>query len=86
MIMIEVNALTLFKKICELFQAGQIPFENLVSGLSDSTTYIHGKKGGLEKRLRDKAQHLLNIDGNCSHRIDNSVEIFCQLFNNFIEK
>ena len=43
--MIEVNALTLFQTICKLFQ---IPFENLVSGLSDSTNYMCGKKNGFE--------------------------------------
>ena len=32
---VEVNTLNLFKKICEQFQAEQIPFENLVSDLSD---------------------------------------------------
>ena len=76
--MIEVNALNLFKKICELFQADQIPFENRVSDLSDSTNYIRGKKGGLEKRLRDKAPHLLNIDNDCCHHVHNSVKVFCQ--------
>ena len=52
--MIEVNVLTLFETICKLFQDDQIPFENLVSDLSDSTNYMRGKKSGLEKRLRDK--------------------------------
>ena len=52
--MIEVNVLTLFETISKLFQDDQIPFENLVSDLSDSTNYMRGKKSGLEKRLRDK--------------------------------
>ena len=52
--MIEVNVLTLFESICKLFQDDQIPFENLVPDLSDSTNYMRGKKSGLEKRLRDK--------------------------------
>ena len=71
--MIEVNALTLFWKTYELFLAGQIPIENLISDLSDSTNYMRGKKGGLEKRLRGKVPHLLNIDGDCCHHIHNSV-------------
>ena len=33
--MVEVNTLNLFKKICEQLQTEQIPFENLVSDLSD---------------------------------------------------
>ena len=40
--MIEVNTLFLFKKICEQFQVKQIPFENLVSDLSDSANYMCG--------------------------------------------
>ena len=40
--MIEVNTLFLFKKNCEQFQAKQIPFENLVSDLSDSANYMCG--------------------------------------------
>ena len=47
--MIEVNALTLFQPICKLFQDVQIPFENLVSVLNDSTNYMRSKKSGLEK-------------------------------------
>ena len=70
---IEVNALTLFENTCKLFQDDQIPFENLVSDLSDSTTYMRGKKSGLEKRLRDKAPQLLNIDGDCYHHVHNSL-------------
>ena len=65
MSMIEVNALNLFEEICELFQEDQIPFENLICGLSDSTNNMRGKKVGLDKRLRDKAPHLLNINGDC---------------------
>ena len=47
--MFEVNALTLFENICELFQTDKIPLENLVSDLGDSTNYMYGKKGSLEK-------------------------------------
>ena len=43
------------------------------------------KKGGLEKQLRDKAPHLLNINGDCCHHVHNSVKAFCQTFNNFVE-
>ena len=47
--MVEVNTLTVFKKICELFEAEQIPFGNLVSDLSDSTNYKRGEKRWLRK-------------------------------------
>ena len=83
--MIEVNALT-FQTICKLFQGDQIPFENLVCDLSESTNYIRGKKSGLEKRLRDKAPQLLNVDGDCCHHVHNSIKVFCQPFDNLVEK
>ena len=83
--MIEVNALTLFETTCKLFQDDQIPFKNLLSDLSDSTTYMRGKKSGLEKRLRDKASQLLNIDGDCYHHVHNSIKVFCQPFDNFVK-
>ena len=70
--MIEVNALTLFQTICNLFQDDQILFENLVSDLSDSSNYMRGKKSGLEKQL-DKAPQLLNADGDCCHHVHNSI-------------
>ena len=47
--MVEVNTLTVFKKICELFEAEQIPFGNLVSGLSDNTNYKRVQKKWLRK-------------------------------------
>ena len=47
--MIEVNALALFQTICKLFQDDQVPCENLVFSVSDSTNYMRGKKSGLEK-------------------------------------
>ena len=49
--MIEVNALTLFKEICELFQADQIPFENLVF---DLTNCMGSNEGGLKSDLEIK--------------------------------
>ena len=82
---IEVNALTLFENTCKLFQDDQIPFENLVSDLSGSTNYMHGKKSGLEKRLQDKAPQLLNVDGDCCHHVHNSIKNFCQPFDNLVE-
>lgn len=69
--MFEVNALTLFENICELFQTDKIPLENLVSDLGDSTNYMHGKKGSLEKWVRDEGPYLLHIDGDCHHQVHN---------------
>ena len=47
---------------------------------------MRDKKGGLEKRLRDKAPHLLNIDGDCCHHVHNSMKVFSQPFDNSVEK
>ena len=69
----------MFKKICELFQADQIPFENLVSDLSDSANFMCGEKGGLENRLRDKARTFW-----ISTVI--FVKAFWQLLDNFVKK
>ena len=84
--MIEVNALALFQTICKLFQDDQVPCENLVFSVSDSTNYMRGKKSGLEKWLRDKAPQLLNVDSECCHYVHNSIKVFCQSFDNLVEK
>ena len=58
--LIEVNAKSLLERICNCFIRDDIPFQNLVSDLSDSTNYMRGKRGGLEKLLRSKAPQLLD--------------------------
>ena len=47
---------------------------------------MRGKKSGLEKRLQDKAPQLLNVDGDCCHHVHNSIKVFCQPFDNLVEK
>ena len=49
--LIEVNAKSLLECICNCFVRDDIPIDNLVSDLSDSTNYMRGKKGGLELLL-----------------------------------
>ena len=84
--MIEVNVLTLFRTISKLFQDDQILFKNLVFDLSHSSNYMRGKKSGLEKRIRKKTPQLLNVDGDCCHHVHNSIKVFCQPFDNLVEK
>ena len=84
--MIEVNVLTLFQTISKLFQDDQILFKNLVSDLSHSSNYMRGKKSGLEKRIRKKTPQLLNVDSDCCHHVHNSIKVFCQPFDNLVEK
>ena len=84
--LIEVNAKSLLECICNCFVRDDIPFDNLVSDLSDSTNYMRGKKGGLEPLLREKAPQLLDIDGDIRHHIHNTVKQFCKPFECFVEK
>ena len=74
---IEVNAKSLLECICNCFARDDIPFDNLVSDLSDITNYMRWKKGGLEPLLREKAPQLLDIDGDNCHHIHNTVKQFC---------
>ena len=84
--LIEVNAKSLLECICNCFVRDDIPFDNLVSDLSDSANYMRGKKGGLEPLLREKAPQLLDIDGDNCHHIHNTVKQFCKSFKCFVEK
>ena len=74
--LIEVNAKSLLECICNCFVRDGIPFDNLVSDLSNSTNYKRGKKGGLEPLLREKTPQLLDIDGDICHHIHNTVKQF----------
>ena len=84
--LIEVNEKSLLECICNCFERDDIPFDNLVSNLSDSTNYMRGKKGGYEPFLREKASQLLDIDGDICHHIHSTVKQFCKPFECFVEK
>ena len=71
--LIEVNVKSLLECICNCFVRNDIPFDHLVSDLSDSTNYMRGKKGWLEPLLREKALQLLDIDGDICHHIFGSM-------------
>ncbi|XP_066924720.1 uncharacterized protein [Clytia hemisphaerica] len=73
------------RNLCDVFAKDQIPFDNLISDLSDSAAYMRGVKSGIEKRLRDKALHLLDIDGDLCHKVHNAVKVFCKPFKQHIE-
>ena len=83
--MIEVNALILFQTIYKLFWRWPNSVWKPAADLSDNTNYMCGKKSGLEKRLRDKAPQLLNVDGDCCHHVYNPIKVFCQPFDNLLE-
>ena len=47
---IRTIATKLFDKLCQTFIKVGIPFENLISDLSDSAAYMRDEKNGIEKR------------------------------------
>ena len=81
-----MNSLTLLHKIDSLFKRDGIPWENLISGLSDNTNYMRGKKSGLETKLREKAPKMLDIGGDTCREIHGAVKRFCDPFLGFVEK
>ena len=81
-----VSNLTFLHKIDSLFKRDGIPWENLISDLSDNTNYMRGKKSGLESKLREKAPNVLDIGGDTCHVIHGAVKRFCDPFLGFVEK
>ena len=56
-----------------------------MSVLMDSCAVMRGTKQGLETKLRRKAPHLLNIDGDVCHHIHNATKTFCAPFDHWAE-
>ncbi len=83
--MTDVNAKELTSKVLLCLKEDEIPLENLVSILSDSANYMRGKKGGFETLVRQKAPHLLDIDGDVCHHVHNASKVFCSHFNRIVE-
>ena len=81
-----MNSLTLLQKIDYLFKRDGIPWEDLISDLSDNTNYMQGKKSGLDTKLREKAPNMLDIGGDTCHVIHGTVKRFCDPFLGFVEK
>ena len=46
---------------------------------------MRGKKSGLENWLQINP-HNLNVDSDCCHHVHNSIKVFCQPFDNLVEK
>lgn len=84
---IKVDSATLYEKIVQLIEKNEIPWDNMMSILMDSCNVMRGSKTGLETRIRrEKAPHLLDIDGDVCHHVHNAAKAFCKPFNNFIEQ
>ncbi|XP_064653112.1 uncharacterized protein LOC135503467 [Lineus longissimus] len=81
------GAAPLFGDVCDLFQRHELPWNNLVSVLLDSCNVMRGSKSGLETRLRQgRAPHLLDIDGDSCHHVNNCAKVFCKPFEGYVEK
>ena len=83
--LIVVNAQKLLEHVTTMLLKDEIPFENVVSNLLDSTNYMRGKVAGFETLLRKEMPHLLNIDGDTCHHTHNTVKKFLSPFKKYIE-
>ena len=81
-----VSNLTFLHKIDSLFKRDGIPWENLISDLSDNTNFMRDKKSGLETKLSEKAPNMIDIGGDTCHVIHSAVKRFCDPFLGFVEK
>ena len=83
--LVKVNSESISQAIDDLFSTKGIPWRNLVSVLMDSCAVMRGSKTGVEARLREKAPHLLDVDGDSCHHAHNAAKKFCSHFNNEVE-
>ena len=81
-----VNAINLTNFVFNSFKEDGIPYDKLISNLSDSTNYMRGKKGGFETLLRNRISHLLDVDGDVCHHAHNAAGKFLKPFGRVIEK
>ena len=82
----KVTAKNLSNYVLDALKADDIPLDNVISNLSDSTNYMRGKKAGFETLLRDKIKHLLDIDGDICHHAHNVTALFLKPFGKVVEK
>eukprot|EP00745_Piridium_sociabile_P030649 TRINITY_DN50875_c0_g1_i4.p1 TRINITY_DN50875_c0_g1~~TRINITY_DN50875_c0_g1_i4.p1 ORF type:complete len:932 (+),score=185.05 TRINITY_DN50875_c0_g1_i4:61-2856(+) len=81
-----VTAEGIFVALSELFDSLGLPWDNLVSVLMDSCNVMRGSKAGVEVKIRDKAPHLLDIDGDSCHHAHNAAKKFCAEFDGKVER
>lgn len=84
--LVKVNSESLYEALVDLFNKHEIPWGNCVSILMDSCNVMRGSKSGLETRIRDnKANHLLDVDGDSCHHIHNAAKKFSAPFGGHLE-
>ena len=73
--LVRVDTDSIFQAVVKLFEECGIPWNNCMSILMDSCAVMRGPKQGLETRIRrEKAPHLLDIDGDVVHHIHNAAK------------
>ena len=80
-----VDSESVFNAIDKQFKNFKIPYENLMSILLDSCSVMRGSKSGVETRIREKAPHLVDIDGDVCHHVHNGAQKFCHPFEHWLE-
>lgn len=84
--LVTVNTESVFSALIGLFEEHGIPWDNCLSILMDSCAVMRGSKSGLERRIREeKAEQLLDIDGDVCHHLHNATKKFCGPFKNWVE-
>lgn len=83
----KADSATIYTAICDIFTENELPWENLVSVLSDSCAVMRGHISGVETKIREeKATHLLDIDGDTCHHMQIIAKKFCAPFRGKLEK
>lgn len=77
---------TIYNAICAIFEEHQLPWDNLISLLFDSCAVMRGHISGVETRIRtEKAQHLLDVDGDSCHHMQIIAKKFSTPFGGKLE-
>ena len=50
----------------------------------DNCNTMRGKKNGLEKKMRDQNDNLLDVSGDTVHMISNAAKVFCEPLKEFV--
>lgn len=80
------EAEAVYEEIISVFEKYNIPYDNLMSILMDSCNVMRGLKSRVELKIRNnKANHLLDIDGDSCHHIHNASKKFCKPFAYWVE-
>lgn len=80
------NSNSIYNEIVTIVEENKVPWTNLVSVLMDSCNTMRGVKNGVEIQLKTKkAPHLLDIDGDTCHTINNCAKKFTAPFLKHVE-